>query len=887
MKRDARLARGRRSAMKIARLLGVLSVSISVLLAPAVVCVADDGRLIRRNISDTPELHTEHAAIGVMPMYVPGRNASGDPVEIEYFDAEDFLIETRDVAKPLVATYLDGEVTFVEGLNFTGHGSRDAHVALSLDDGGTWKKVNLSESGALSSFTFADGTDYPGDVFGVSAAVAGDKVLVAWVSRYCFGGSPAYLDPDEGDLFGVSGNQNSIDFAVEGYPEVGEVPYACLWTARGVLDGDGGGITWRKAERVTSGERDVNLVQVAGAGSAGFVAAWQEDPDGLRPGQALCADGGWNGAVAHQGTDIWYTWIGWHVFDGVEDAGAVRPQVSTPMAVPVRLTDNAMCNGVPSYDQNGNLVDPYCFYDFDNDIQYPEPNPSADLCVTTTSWPNPGGTTLELCSTEDGRVLTGRTAATRPRINLQPYLKSDGTTSAWVVLAHEEDKAMGEGSVPEGVEPLDIGKDIRYLTFEMSYPEMVAQGMMLNQPAVDRETGTFFPIIEDDWGNEYWETEIARDPGLMTQPSGKVGDSDLVAMVLYSQGIINQGGPADVMARRFVLPDGFDPVVDNPFAYENMVCEGWDYADGSNPNYVLGLCTEPAINLSGYSVVDCDIPGSAQLCIEAFPWDGTEESSFPKVLEWSQDMDNLDDQSWENPYDLAVSPRGYLDDDFVMALYSWTPNWKASTEGQSPSNLYARRSFDGGLTWTTTPADLGGDGTITCEFYGHKGKDKVEDCTTYGAGEFEQARNLSLLTSTKVTVIDPCFAQTAETVGDSSFDGDDRDPSAFFVAYGTGDTTTMADGFVEPLSIFYSRASNWGDDYELVEYTTTGAQQTVERWDWLAQGKLIRAGEANLKANPAGDRLYAVWSQEDYDRRGNLIGIDAWARRIYYILNGE
>ena len=37
------------------------------------------------------------------------------------------------------------------------------------------------------------------------------------------------------DLFGVAGSQGSIDFADEGYPQAGEVPFGCVWTARGVL----------------------------------------------------------------------------------------------------------------------------------------------------------------------------------------------------------------------------------------------------------------------------------------------------------------------------------------------------------------------------------------------------------------------------------------------------------------------------------------------------------------------------------------------------------------------------------------------------------------------------------------------------------------------------
>ncbi|MCB9134969.1 MAG: hypothetical protein H6636_06060 [Anaerolineales bacterium] len=180
--------------------------------------------------------------------------------------------------------------------------------------------------------------------------------------------------------------------------------------------------------------------------------------------------------------------------------------------------------------------------------------------------------------------------------------------------------------------------------------------------------------------------------------------------MIYKQGIINQGGPADIFLRRLVLPDTFDPLVDNPYDYHNMACNTWEYTDGSNPRYVEGLCLDPGINVSATNIEMCDDGSSGTTCADQFPWDGG-VSPFPKVTEWSQDVDNFDDESWENPYDVAKGHRGFIDGDFIMMLYAWSPNWKANSVGNDKYNLYVRRSFDGGLTWTTTPADLGGVGT--------------------------------------------------------------------------------------------------------------------------------------------------------------------------------
>ena len=75
-------------------------------------------------------------------------------------------------------------------------------------------------------------------------------------------------------------------------------------------------------------------------------------------------------------------------------------------------------------------------------------------------------------------------------------------------------------------------------------------------------------------------------------------------MLIYKQGIVNQGGPADILLRRVVIPDDFDPAADNPYAFENMECAEWAYTDGTNPNYLKGLCLSPAINISGSTIVE-------------------------------------------------------------------------------------------------------------------------------------------------------------------------------------------------------------------------------------------------------------------------------------------
>ncbi len=75
------------------------------------------------------------------------------------------------------------------------------------------------------------------------------------------------------------------------------------------------------------------------------------------------------------------------------------------------------------------------------------------------------------------------------------------------------------------------------------------------------------------------------------------------------------------------------------------------------------------------------------------------------------------------PLDVSKAHRGFLDGDFVMMLYAKSPNWKLNTVGNDRYELYLRRSFTGGVDWTTTPAGFvasdgvtySGLGTTTCE----------------------------------------------------------------------------------------------------------------------------------------------------------------------------
>jgi hypothetical protein len=955
----------------------------AVLLAlAAATAAADDGVLLRKSLSGTPDYETEFALINMLRFYVPAQASDGTTgITLSYSRSDGTLVETRTLAKPLIATFTDGHVDAVDSVpGFIGHGQRDAFGALSFDDGATWKKTNLSLSGtkAIKISTGGKPLKYYGDVVRMASASAGNKVLAAWVSRYCDQGSPAYLrapesgtasttaiDPLTGagyqDLFGVRGSQGYVVYE-DDWAAVGAVPYSCVWTARGTVEKNPTTgqtqLVWRKAERLTAGVRDAHRIEVSCAHKAGCAVTWQEDPEGLRPGDGEGPGEGWSGAVAHKGTDVWYSWIDWANFDfvaGPVDANtgyptpvpldltalAGAPQVGVPMAVPVRLTDNEMC-------KPDGKSKPYCYAELDSIATYDGTTDNdSTLCAGGfVTYVNRQGQTVNACITEDGRVMNGQTAATRARTSLQSYTRDDGTVSAWVVVQYEENKALGEldldddGYIDGTAVPAEIGKNNRYMSFEMRAPELVRQGLQLNQPAVDWLTGEFTNLYElvgcrDSGGKlltcgDLYETEIARRGSLITQPVGKVvkSGSKTAAVALFKQGLLNQGGPADIMIRRFVAPEGFDPAVDNPFDEKNMVCTNWQYTDGLNPNYLDGLCMDAAVNVSATIPVTCE--GGADCGYQVTDPDfvvDDENVVVPKVLTWDQTVENLDDQSWENPYDVAKGHRGFLDKDFLMLLYAWSPNWKANTTGKDQYNLYVRRSFDGGVTWTTTPAGWAGDmdgagnnppveadGTVTCEIFrldgGGLDLDSLNSgasCTTYAAGVFEKARNVSQLGSLGTTVLDPRFSPSAsydvdgdgvlDVIHDPDGDGDlsdgrsvlpymddYRDPSRYLIVYETGDNATVAlGGEATPLDLFYSRGFNYGDEYVEAHAATTTPVTTdgIVPFDALEANKDLLSGEASVDLSPSGDYTQAVWNQWQELLDGTVYNSDAWYRRVY------
>jgi hypothetical protein len=354
-----------------------------------------NGNMFRKNISRTPNLISSKSKLDIMGVWFPSLKADGSPTAIEYYDENGKLIRTAMDAKPVVVTYTD---------SVPETGAEDIFAAISRDDGKTFKRMNLSRAADKTSFTLANGQPYFGDAKKPVVQVKNNNILVSWTSKFCNSGKPAYaISPDDDyiyddpyykeDIWGVGGPQRSVDYAEQDFPEVGEIPFSCVWIARGTIvtqamissggfwaDHAVGDIVWFKPERLTSGRRDANQIFAGGADSAGFAIVWQEDPEGLMPGSAVGPGEGWSGATTNHKTDIWYSYItmtdfskvdvnfvsgGEPLHDDPEIVG--RPKALVPMSLPVRLTDNAAVNtdnmmvqldeyGYPVVDATGSFI---------------------------------------------------------------------------------------------------------------------------------------------------------------------------------------------------------------------------------------------------------------------------------------------------------------------------------------------------------------------------------------------------------------------------------------------------------------------------------------------------------------------------------------------------
>lgn len=424
----------------------------------------------------------------------------------------------------------------------------DIFVSLSRDNGQTWKKYPINDSAEKSSIqvTWAGETiEYPGHSAKADMAISGNYILVAWQDKYCPSGNPLDFplsdDPNFTyvDRWAVTGNQGSIDYTEDdgtvmiapNGKEVYEVPFSCVWTARGIFNTETNEIDWMQPQQLTSGKRDAAKIWIAAHKDAGFAIAWQEDPEGLRSGKGAGPGDGWSGATTNHGADIWYSYIPMNRFAEVNASAETNATVPLyNFAGPVRITDNAACN--VEGDNKQYCYDPaICQGSF---AAQTNNGKEADLqrCVTGE---------IDALGTEypgDYAILDGDTGASRPAMKL---LKTN-TGEVIAYLGYEETKGLSDSHTSDQTQGDETnisveGKSVYIEMFPFDQPVTVSSGNIVNTKVNDG----------------YYEN--ARRIVLVNQVDA-CEQGNYTLGVMYKQGAETQGGSSDMYVR---LSTGLNP----------------------------------------------------------------------------------------------------------------------------------------------------------------------------------------------------------------------------------------------------------------------------------------------------------------------------------------
>jgi hypothetical protein len=812
--------------------------------------VSSSGTSEEEDYKFNKEDPTSHNSIERIGFSVQAKDANGTPLEpTAYFH-------------PIVISYgqqVVGDFEMGDGSADIGDPThRDAlFFAVSLDNGDTWKNMKISNSEDKNSTSVmwdGDEIDYFGHIQKPSMAVEGNNILLAWNDKYCPSGNPfnlaSTLDDDNktiypDDFFAVNGTQGSINYADENgtgllAPNgklVYEVPFSCVWTARGIMDETTGNVTWHRPMQLTSGVRDSNHIWIEGS-EAGFAMTWQEDTVGLRSGKGAGPGEGWSGATTNRGSDIWYTSIKMDDFEAT-DPNATTSETSivgtraaslNNFHYPVRITDNEMCS---STDKKA-----YC----------------KTLCTAygseTFTTQNSAQTQTDRCYTYDVDMLdntqvllNGDTGASRPAIKI---LKTNEDENV-VVLAYEETKGLtvrtpGEGDMTQGEEDTQIefeGKSVYFESFNFNAIEHfnpTAESFDVN----DINTSilaTPMPLVsagnivnvkvpdQNDSSNMIYEN--ARRVVIGTHVDSCKANQFTFAL-LYKQSFETMGESSDMFVR-----------VNNGFTYDSFVPLSTGYGSELNVTNVSAQVNREVATIADYNVT------------------------------WTEA--NLDDNTYENSYENTFSPRIFL---------------RGDSGSDSGDNLPGDDIYVGFEYTPNSPAteeEANQEGGFPSNFHTH----------IYLNGKWQGPVNVTQVVVPSATTVDARFFTTPKgtplSVG-HSLESDLGNPNVLFVTWGEiGWVIDGQDGLGKAeTDLFYKRALYDATNKVWVWDTNSSKLSAIA-------GGVVEEKEVESLASPDGKTIYNVWLQEsdpdvvqqyetqkDINISDNAEGVDSWFGRIDY-----
>ena len=596
-------------------------------------------------------------------------------------DAEGTLIEGTTEFHPIAVSYTQQYLGDYE----MGDGSADigdpenvdaVFFAMSQDNGQTWKNMqvtsydkNESNEANKSSITVdwnGEMIEYPPHAQKPTMAIEGNNIVVAWNDKFCPSGNPFDLEEviaDDGkktypdDYFAVNGKQGSINYSIDEKGDfvpyeapngkfVYEVPFSCVWTARGIFNDETGEVTWHAPMQLTTGTNDSNHIWVEGS-EAGFAITWQEDTVGLKSGKGAGPGEGWSGATTNKGSDIWYSSIKMDDFaasNGI-DGDTEKLKSLNNFHYPMRITDNEQCQT--------NDTKPYCNYlcgkyGFESSTTNNNQENAKERCLTGYT---------DMLDDRDS-VLDGDTGASRPTLRI---LKTDALEYV-VVFGYEETKALKERDTGTGegdTSDTDIsveGKAVYFESFlfdaiddfdgsnpttmEDVHMPLVSSGKIVNVKSPDA----------NDTSTDIYEN--ARRLVIGTQVDSCDADS-FNFVFMYKQSFEVQGESSDMFIR-----------VNEGFTYDSFVP-----LDGRDVTNISGQLPQPDANATSYEV------------------------------DWIPA--NLDDYTYVNPTENTFSPRIFLRGNSIYTGFEYKP---VDVEN-FPANFHTH-IYDGDTTGWRGPVNI-------------------------------------------------------------------------------------------------------------------------------------------------------------------------------------
>lgn len=609
---------------------------------------------LKRNVSATStsdaarQNSNSHNSIESLENPVFARSASGT------------LIDGVPKVHPIAVSYNEqivGDYEMGDGSADIGDpNQRDAvFFSLSLDGGLTWSKKQISASDTKSSIKVkwnGSEIDYLGHTQKPTMAREGNNILLAWNDKYCPSGNPFNLAQVEvdgnttypSDVFAVNGKQGVIDYEAIVAPNgktVYEVPFSCVWTARGVVDVDGN-VTWRAPMQLTTGTRDSNHIWIEGS-EAGFAITWQEDTTGLRSGKGEGPGDGWSGATTNRGSDIWYSSIKMQDFDdvnGTDELDTTKPKSMYNFHYPVRMTDNEKCAVGDTKPYCQLMCDTYGYVDLNTS--------------------NNAGSAITRCKTYDVDMLTntqvildGDTGASRSALKILETDKHEFV----VVFGYEETKGLsesnpGEGDKEQGTVDTNISAEGKSVYFES-----------FNFNAIDA----------------FNENNIST---ILTAPIPMVSAGNIINVKVPDQN--DTSNMIFENARRLVIGEQIDSCNADKFTFAFMYKQSFETQGASSDMFVRvnnGFTYGSFIPLEDRTVTNI----SAQEPIVV-------ENIVDYNVTWT--AANLDDNTYDNMSDNTFSPRIFLRGNNIYTGFEYTPNDIKTQQENMPSNFHTHIYVD-------------------------------------------------------------------------------------------------------------------------------------------------------------------------------------------------